>query len=99
MIDPEATATLALFGHELPKRGIDLPLVEDHCHGVADLADHRGLLAFHQHGLKHAANAEVAAVDQAQLDQCIDQKGITGGWLVVEDVVLADPSDEATVVT
>lgn len=82
-------------GNKSPEGGGQLAGRESHLYRIPLLLDERGLFALDEQRREHAADAEVAAVDQTQAREGVYQVRIPGYRHVVEDVVRRDASQFA----
>jgi len=95
VVEGEDDASLALFGHEGPERNGKLVGGERDLHCFALILDGGRLLPLDEHGGEHPGDSEGAAVDEAEASEGVDQVGVAGLRIVVEDVVGRDAADEA----
>jgi hypothetical protein len=77
------------------RNGRRFPAFENDADRAFLVDDERRFLAFDQHGLEHAADAEVAAIDQAQPGERLHQLRVPRQRWVVKDVGRRDAADQA----
>lgn len=63
-------------------------------YSLAGLINLRWFLTFYQHCMKHALNAQVAAVDKAKSCESINHLGVSGYRAVVENILRRNSTDK-----